>query len=126
MPRQSNVQIFSSACALLFMTSCASIINGKNQKVEIVSEPSGAAVTIDGTQSGATPTSAQLSRKGSHQVELSLAGYEPYQITLSPKTNGATMGNIVAGGLIGIAIDQSTGAGNTLHPKKVHVVLQKR
>jgi hypothetical protein len=45
---------------------------------------------------------------------------------LEPKFNGVTMLNLVAGGIIGLAVDGSTGAGNTLHPDKVETVLQKR
>lgn len=112
-------------CALSF-SGCASIINGSTQKVKISSQPSGAAIRIDGTGSGVTPSVAELSRKGSHRVELTLNGFRPYEIVLEPKFNGATLGNMAVGGIIGLAIDGSTGAGNTLHPEKVEAVLIKK
>ena len=110
----------------LLLAGCASITHGSNQTVKINSQPSGAAVRIDGTDKGVTPTAAELSRKGSHRVELSLNGYKPYEVVLEPSFNGATLGNIIAGGIIGMAVDGSTGAGNTLRPEKVDAVLQKR
>lgn len=110
----------------LLLTGCASIINGSSQKVKITSQPAGADVRIDGGSSGVTPTEAELSRKTSHRVELSLNGYQPYEIVLEPKFNGLTLANVAVGGIIGLAVDGSTGAGNTLKPEKVDAVLQKK
>jgi hypothetical protein len=110
----------------LLLSSCASIIHGSKQKVEIRSRPPGAAVRIDGTDSGVTPTTAELSRKSSHRVELSLKGHKPFEVVLEPEFNGTVMGNILAGGLIGMAVDGSTGAGNTLKPEAVDAELRKR
>jgi hypothetical protein len=110
----------------LLLTGCASIVNGSKQRVKITSQPAGADVRIDGGSSGITPTVADLSRKTSHRVELSLTGYQPYEMVLEPKFNGLTLGNLVLGGIIGIAVDGSTGAGNTLKPEKVDAVLQKK
>ena len=110
----------------LLLTGCATVIHGSKQKVAISSQPAGAAVRVDGTGSGVTPTVAELSRKTSHRIELLLNGYKPYEVVLEPSFNGATMGNLAIGGIIGLAVDGSTGAGNTLHPEKVDAVLQKR
>lgn len=112
------------ACTAL-LGGCATIIHGGNQTVKINSQPSGASVKIDGNVSGVTPTKAELSRKTSHRVEITLAGHKAYEITLEPHFNGATLGNILLGGIIGFAVDGSTGAGNTLKPDEVNAVLQK-
>ena len=110
----------------LLLSGCASIINGSTQKVKINSQPPGASVRIDGAPTGATPTVAELSRKSSHRVEVSLNGYRTYEKVLEPSFNGVTLLNILVGGIIGLAIDGSTGASNTLQPEAVEAVLEKR
>ena len=110
----------------LFLSGCATAINGGKQKVPISSQPSGASIKIDDADSGVTPTTIVLSRKTSHRVELQLKGYRPYEVVLEPRSNGATAGNILIGGIIGMAVDGSSGAGNTLHPQKVDAVLIKK
>lgn len=110
----------------LFLCGCATIVHGSKQKVPISSQPSGASVKIDDASTGVTPMTAELSRKTSHRVELLLNGYKPYEVTIEPHFNGATMGNLAIGGIIGMGVDGSTGAGNTLRPEKVDVVLQKK
>ncbi|MES2596921.1 MAG: PEGA domain-containing protein [Verrucomicrobiota bacterium] len=112
---------------LLFLGSCATIISGDSQKVAITSQPPGAQVKIDGTPSGlVTPAEADLVRRSSHQIELELKGYAPYITTLTPSFNPVALGNILIGGLIGIACDSSTGAINKFSPGKVDAVMQKK
>lgn len=112
-------------CSTTLLGGCASIINGSKQTVKINSQPAGASVKIDGDATGVTPAKVELSRKTSHLVAITLNGYKPYEITLEPHFNGLTLGNILIGGIIGMAIDGSTGAGNTLQPEEVNPVLQK-
>ena len=119
----------STTCALLsgalLFSGCASIVNGSNQKVKINSHPGGATVRIDGGSSGVTPTTADLSRKASHRVEISLAGYASQEVMLRPHFNGLMLGNLLIGGIIGMAVDGSTGASNTLKPENLDVTLEK-
>ena len=110
----------------VLLSSCASIIHGSTQTIHVTSQPVGAAITVDEKPSGTTPADLKVSRKTSHLVELTLAGYKRYEVTLEPKFNSATMGNILAGGIIGMGIDHSTGANNTLYPDHVDAMLQKK
>ncbi|WP_321508044.1 PEGA domain-containing protein [uncultured Methanoregula sp.] len=51
--------------------------------VTIISTPSGALVTIDGTTAGHTPIGAtELSSGKIHTIQLAFAGYEPYETTV--------------------------------------------
>jgi TonB family protein len=50
---------------------------------EIVSTPSGAAVSVDGTRSGQTPVADLKLRAGNHRVELAKDGYEPWEGNVS-------------------------------------------
>ena len=112
--------------ALLLTSGCATIVKGTHQDVPVSSEPSGAAVLIDGVREGSTPTNLRLSRKQSHVISLELAGYETENITLKPSMGGAVAGNIIAGGLIGWGVDASTGAQYNLHPDAVSARLRQK
>ncbi len=46
--------------------------------VEIVSEPAGASVAVDGTRGGQTPIADLKLRPGSHSLEIAAEGYEPW------------------------------------------------
>ncbi len=46
--------------------------------VEVVSEPTGAVVTVDGNRAGVTPVVDLKLRPGAHRVELSAEGHEPW------------------------------------------------
>ncbi len=117
-------QITTAGTAAALFTSCASIVSGSTQSVRINSQPPGASVQIDGAPSGATPTTATLSRKTSHRVTISLKGYRPYELTLEQSFNGWVLGNILIGGIIGIVVDNSTGAAYVLTPGQVDAALQ--
>ena len=116
---------FSLLGSALFLTGCASIINGSTQKVKITSQPPGASVRVDQSARGYTPTVVELSRESSHYVEVTRKGYEPYEVELKPSFNGMILGNAIFGGLVGVIIDSTSGASKTLHPKKVDAILRK-
>jgi hypothetical protein len=52
----------------------------------VLSTPSGAEVSIDGTAAGVTPVSGRELGAGTHTVRITMAGYEPFQ---TQKTIGA-------------------------------------
>jgi hypothetical protein len=110
----------------LLSSSCATIVKGTTAKIPIRSQPSGANVRVDSTSIGTTPVVAKVSRKTSHRVEISLAGYRTFEVVLELHDNHATLGNLVAGGIIGMAVDSSTGANNSFEPDHVDAVLQKQ
>jgi hypothetical protein len=109
----------------LLCLSCATIVHGVNQPVNFNSQPSGATVTIDGNKLDKTPCLLELERKNSHLVEITLEGYETKTIQIKKKLSGWVAGNILLGGLIGLAIDAITGAMYKLEPEFVSVELEK-
>lgn len=122
----SALVLFALISASSFLTGCATIVKGTHQDIPVSSEPSGAAVLIDGVRQGSTPNNLRLSRKQSHVVTVELAGYETENVTLKPSMGGAVAGNIIAGGLIGWGVDASTGAQYNLHPDSVSVRLRPK
>lgn len=111
------------------LTSCASIIHGPTQKIDITSQPVGAKVFIDGIDYGVTPTYVNLMRKGrmedesrdkkEYLVRIELEGYIPYVLKLKREMDGWFLGNILFGGVIGIIVDASTGAMYKLTPDQI-------
>ena len=109
--------------AILTLTACATMMHGSSQDVGISSNPTGATVTVDNQSPGQTPYIAHLSRKDNHVVKLDLAGYAPAELTLTRKTSGWVWGNIVFGGLIGLAVDAMTGGLYNLTPEQLSATL---
>ncbi len=114
----------STAQALLLLsmallTSCSTIMNGTRQSIQIESDPSNAYVWVDRNYVGVTPIIVEMSRKDMHYVKIELDGFEPYEATFSRKLSKWVFGNIVFGGVIGLAVDALTGAIYTLTPDQV-------
>src|SRR5579862_5904596 len=83
--------------AALGLSACATIIHSPRQQVGISSTPSGASVTIDNVDSGKTPLVTKLSRKQEHVLRIEMAGYKPFEATLTRKLSGWVFGNLVFG-----------------------------
>jgi len=116
----------AAACGItvLSVSGCATIIHGTQQDVGISSSPTGATVTIDNIDKGATPVVAKLKRKENHTVKIQLAGYQPFETTLTHSVSGWVWGNIAIGGLIGLAVDAVSGGIYKLTPEQVSGSLQ--
>jgi hypothetical protein len=84
-----------------------------------------AKVIIDNQDKGSTPVVADLKREQDHIVRVELAGYEPYETTLTHDVSGWAWGNILAGGLIGLAVDAISGGLYILGPEQVQATLAK-
>jgi hypothetical protein len=110
---------------LLGCFSCATIISGSKQDIAVSSTPAGATVTAQpGDYRAITPAKLTLRRRDApYRLTFSMDGYQPYAVTLTADTNGWLWANLILGGLIGIAVDSSTGASSTLSPDKVHANL---
>ncbi len=112
--------------AVVVVAGCATIMHGTSQDVGISSTPTGAAVAVDNKALGNTPIIAHLSRKEHHIVVLKLDGYEPSEMTLTRGVSGWVWGNIVFGGLIGLAVDAISGGLYKLTPEQLAANLQKK
>ena len=122
--RQKILFLVIAIAAAAFAQGCATITHGSTQKITIDSKPLGATVLIDGGMRFTTPTVVALSRKDPHTVVISLDGFETESIDIRPVTSNAVFGNIVFGGLIGYAVDSSSGAANRLEPEVIKVDLR--
>lgn len=105
--------------SILLLSSCATIISGSRETVEISSEPSHAKVYINEIEIGKTPVEKKLKRNQEYQLVLKLDGYKPYRTKLEKKFNAWYIGNILLGGVIGFIVDPITGAMFKLKPEEI-------
>ena len=109
--------------ALLVLPACASIVEGSTQSLSVATTPKGGAecklVNDAGTWYVAhTPGSVSVKRsasaiKATCHHDSGLSG----TAVAESKTKGLAFGNILAGGIIGGAVDMSTGAAYDYPPE---------
>jgi predicted small secreted protein len=119
-PMLKRILLFSSAvaCALL-LTNCGTIMQGARQEVSVSSSPTSARILIDGQPMGQTPVTLDLKRKDKHTVRLELDGYQPYEMAMRRSVSYWVAGNIIFGGLIGLAVDAISGGMYKLSPEQI-------
>ncbi|MGH7553307.1 MAG: PEGA domain-containing protein, partial [Longimicrobiales bacterium] len=108
---------------ILVLSGCATIMHGTKQSVGISSAPAGANIFIDNAPFGATPMVADLARKDHHTIRLEMEGYQPFAMSVSRGVSGWVVGNILFGGLIGLAVDAISGGMYKLTPEQVSATL---
>ena len=110
-------------CVLIsfLITNCGTIIHGSKQEVYFLSTPKKAEINIDGVNVGTTPFLARLIRKNNHLVKIDLPGYDTYQIMIKRKLDAWILGNVIFGGIIGIAVDAATGSMYKLSPGQLDI-----
>ena len=115
--------------AAALLNSCATVTSGTTQTITVASEPAGAACEMrrDGALLMAlqsTPQAVIVPRsKNTIELVCKRIDHEPTTEMLELKFSGATIGNVLAGGLIGIAVDAASGA-NNYYPAEVNVLMQ--
>ncbi len=109
---------------VLLSTSCATIMHGTRQCVGISSNPTNARIWVDRAYVGTTPMIVEMSRKDNHIITIALEGYECYEAVFSRQLSGWAFGNIIFGGLIGLAVDALSGGLYMLTPDQVQAELR--
>jgi hypothetical protein len=117
------MRLVAVMCAAVSLGACASIARGTGEQVAFQSEPPGAEVrTSTGLGCPATP-GVEVPRKDQFIATFTKAGYHPEQIMVGTKVSGGgaagLAGNALFGGVIGIVVDASTGAGMDHDPNPV-------
>ena len=121
-----HTRLVSAIALSIALTACASIMHGTSQDVGISSTPTSASVTVDNGTKGQTPFIAKLSRKDNHVIHIAADGYQPADLTLTRKTSGWVWGNLLFGGIIGLAVDAITGGLYKLTPEQLNAALAKQ
>jgi hypothetical protein len=123
-----GVQAIALAAAALTLPACATVTRGTSQNFTVESTPPGARVsTSTGFECDATPCSFRMPRKPGFTATVSMDGYVTQEITIDSKIGGGgaagMAGNILIGGVIGGAVDATSGAMNDLTPNPLVVEL---
>jgi hypothetical protein len=118
--------ILTLVVASVLLWGCATIMHGSSQKIGISSSPAGAKVTVDTTAYGNTPLFAKLKRGDDHIVTIELESFQKVQLTITKSASGWVWGNIIFGGLIGLAVDAATGGLYDLSPEQLNAELKKQ
>lgn len=123
-----SLSVFSVLLAGVAISGCTTMTRGTNDVWEITTEPIGAEVsTSNGYHCDATPCAIRMPRRSEFIATVTMDGYEPATVSVTHRVSGAggagMAGNVLVGGLIGVAVDASTGAMNDLVPNPVHLVL---
>lgn len=115
----------------ILLSGCATITRGKQDVLEIQTTPSGAQVqTSNGMSCGSTPCALKMDRRSDLVVNITKKGCKPMAINVTHKTANAgaagVAGNVLVGGIIGLAVDGATGASQDLVPNPVIANLECR
>lgn len=128
-PAHLGVRVLALVGVALSLPACATVTRGSSQQFSVQSTPPGAQVsTSNGFECQATPCTFRMPRKDAFRITVSKEGYvsQTHDITSSVSGAGGTAmaGNILIGGLIGGAIDATSGAMNDLKPNPLIVTLR--
>jgi hypothetical protein len=119
-------KIIGALGVAIALNSCATVIRGVHEDLQVVSNPSGADVILSTGERGITPATFVKRRRNSFQVTVSKPGYYSQTVTVRSKASttgaAATAGNVATVG-VGVAVDAGTGAWNSLYPNPVSVQL---
>ncbi|WP_374342317.1 PDZ domain-containing protein [Azonexus sp.] len=108
---------------LALLDGCASIVNGQNQSVSIVTpDCPGARCELSNDKGrwylGATPGSVVISRSYADLfVRCTKADFEPAVQSIPSATKGMAFGNILFGGIIGAGVDIANGSAYDYPPE---------
>ena len=125
-------RISSLFLATAFITSCATIVSGTQQNIFIdTPHVNGAECKLNDSKNGSwylqsTPGSVSVVKgNGPMNIVCSKSGYETAVVSTDEDVTGATFGNIILGGGIGIFVDAASGAAQK-YPDKVIVWMKPR
>ena len=117
----------SIAILAVVASGCASIVSGTSQSMFIETpQLTGASCKLTDSKSGewflpSTPGSATVQKgNGPMNITWEKEGYETTTINVEESFAGATLGNIILGGGIGILVDAASGAAQ-IYPDNVQV-----
>jgi len=110
-----RVQVGFVLFAAIALSGCATITQGTSQSVSVATSPEqGAQCTLTNSQGAwyvTTPGSAVVHKtKSDLAVDCAKPGFMSGHLVAVSHFGGATFGNIIAGGLVGVGVDAASGA----------------
>jgi hypothetical protein len=110
------------------LSACATITRGTEDTFVVETDPAGARVrTSNGLGCASTPCALRMDRDSEFVVTIENGGFETHTASVSHEVadGGAAgmAGNVLVGGLIGVAVDAGSGAMYDLVPNPLRVTL---
>lgn len=110
---------------ILPLAGCASVVNGTTENVAVTTPPAEGAKCVlkssEGTYYVTTPGNATVHKtKNDLNVECDKDGFQHASLKVPAKFGAMTLGNVLAGGVIGVGVDAATGA-NYSYPTAISV-----
>ena len=122
------MQKFAALALVALLPACATVVEGTSDTVTLSTTPAGATCTVDRDGErvaavAATPGSVRIS-KSRHDLNVTCTkeGHQPATAAASSRFTGATFGNVLAGGVVGVVVDAASGANNR-YPSEVRLDL---
>lgn len=114
--------------ASLMLPACATVTRGTKETFNIITTPDAAAVSLSTGQTCLSPCKLKLKRKDEFNVTPKKAGYKDATAKVESKIKGGGVagvaGNVLIGGIIGAAVDGSSGAMRDLTPNPLKLTLE--
>jgi hypothetical protein len=130
LPMKCVAYAASAAAVALCLAGCATVTRGTTTDFKVASTPSGASVTTS-TGFSCSPTPCvikKMIRKEAFDATITLAGYKPKTAHVQSLVEGGgaagAVGNVLVGGVIGVAVDATSGAMDDLVPNPLSVTLE--
>ena len=122
-----NKNILLSIVIIGLTSGCASVTRGTTDSFVIKTNPPGAKASMSNGLVCTTPCSLELPRKHAFTVTIEKEGYQSIETEVVPVQAGAgtagMAGNVLLGGIIGMAVDAKTGAMKDLYPNPLEADL---
>lgn len=93
---------------LMFLSGCATVMQGGQDRVYVTSKPEGARVYLDNQAVGTTPTIVTVPKTSEGVFRLEKEGYQPVTVDRDKVCSGWIFGNLLIGGVVGFVIDFAT------------------
>ena len=113
------------------LAACSTIVEGTSQKITVNSTPAGATCKLERENEvigmiDSTPNTVSI-EKDKHDITIvcNKAGYEQASYLNKSSVAGATVGNVLAVGLIGWGVDSASGSDNK-YDSPVNITLAKK
>jgi len=121
------MRIIAVVAAAIAASGCATITRGTTDQVQINSSPPEAQARTSMGFTCITPCTLQTGRKDEFSVIITKPGYHTTEIPVRTQLAGAGAagfaGNVILGGVVGMAADAATGATLEHFPNPVTVTL---
>jgi hypothetical protein len=114
--------------ASLMLPACATVTRGTKETFNIETTPTEAQVSLSNGQSCVSPCKLKLKRKDEFTVTAKKDGYKDATANVRSVIKGGGVagaaGNVLIGGIIGAAVDGSSGAMRDLTPNPLKLTLE--